>query len=83
MIYLIQSLSWLALICAVSGRGLTASKKSKLRFWGFVAYVLGSLLWISYGIPSEQYALVVQNMILICFSIVGLKNNFGKEQSQS
>jgi hypothetical protein len=69
-------LSWMALACAVSGRALTAMTTNKSRFWGFVAYVIGSLLWISYGIPSGQYALVVQNFILIGFSIIGLKNNF-------
>jgi hypothetical protein len=72
---MIAIVSYLAAIAAISGRGFTAAKSSKLRFWGFVCYIVGSLLWIGYSAVAGQWALLIQNVILIGFSIVGLKNN--------
>ncbi len=70
--------SWLAMMCAISGRALTALKSNRMRFWGFFAYVVGSILWIIYSVQADQHALAVQNIILIFFSILGLYNNWKK-----
>ena len=80
---LIMMLSWAAMACAISGRAFTALKSSRMRFWGFVAYVIGSILWIMYGIPNHQTALVIQNLVLIFFSFVGLKNNWKSKKSDT
>jgi hypothetical protein len=76
---LLAIISWLAMICTVAGTGLTASESPKVRFWGFVLYVIDSVLWITYGIPCGQYALVTQNLFLIVLSLVGVRNNRKKK----
>lgn len=68
-------ISYLAAILAITGRALTASKNNKLRYWGFVSYIVGSIAWITYSALFFQWALLIQNIILIGFSLVGLKNN--------
>jgi hypothetical protein len=68
-------LSYMAAVAAIAGRGLTAGKNNKIRFWGFIAYIVGSILWIAYSGFNAQWALLIQNVILIGFSVLGLWNN--------
>ena len=75
---LVLLVSYLAAIAAISGRAFTACTTDRARFWGFISYIVGSLLWITYSAFSGQWALLIQNVILIGFSILGLYNNYKK-----
>lgn len=72
---MIVIISYLAAVAAISGRAFTACKTNKARYWGFIAYIIGSILWITYSAFTGQWALLIENIILIGFSVMGLRNN--------
>ena len=65
--YILSSIPIIAISFLILGFILNIYKKLECWF----CWILSSLLWLYYAIATEQYGLGSQNIVCICFHILG------------
>ena len=66
-------LRWLAsLTTMAAGLVLAARVRPRLMGWAFVALTLASLAWVLIGYFAEEYALMVQNIVITFINVFGI-----------
>ena len=67
-----DDIQWLAAASALIGAWLVASPAARLRFWGFVMFLLSNGLWIAWGAYAAAGAIILMNALFLITSIRGL-----------
>lgn len=72
-----NGVDYIAMIFAVSGAFLTAMPTNKLRFRGFIGYIIANVLWVTWAFaqPSILWAIVAQNSVFLVPAALGAWNN--------
>ena len=67
-----DDVQWPAAALALIGAWLVASPTLRLRFWGFLMFLLSNLLWITWGAYAAAGAIILMNALFLITSIRGL-----------
>ncbi|WP_301103287.1 hypothetical protein [Propionivibrio sp.] len=80
MSYLNQ-LQWPAMSVTVVAAWLIASQSKRKREFGFWCFLLGNVLWVSWGWLDHAYALIVLQIALAILNIRGACKNQPKSEA--
>lgn len=72
---MIDLVQWPAMVVILIASWLVGSQRPKRRMIAFVAFILGNLLWITWGLYAEAYALVLLDASLCVTNIRGFLKN--------
>ena len=75
-------IGWFAALTAMTGSGLLALRSHRWSKWGFVAFLVSNLLWITWAIYAGATHLLVQNLGFTVTSVVGIVNWFQRPQAE-
>jgi hypothetical protein len=70
-------MNWLMMIMAVIGTALVTSRRSKVRLWAFIFWIITNIYWAIY---AGDIALQVQFAIYFILAVVGVKNNIKEDK---
>lgn len=71
----IDVLQWPAMVVTVIAAWLIASQSKGRRKIGFWIFLLSNALWITWGLHSKAYALVVLQIALAILNLRGARKN--------
>jgi len=63
-----------AVILGMSGAVLVAMPANELRMTGFMAWIIGNLLWVVYGLRSDDHYTIAMFGFYLVTAIIGLYN---------
>ena len=61
-------IAWIAVVCVFTATILSAKKLKS----NWIVYIISNVLWLIYGINTNQYPLIVINILLIIGNTYGL-----------
>lgn len=70
----------LAIVMALGGSFLVASQLQRRRLWGFVAFTLANILWISRGVMTQDPWIIIQFVAFLVASVTGMAKNRKKSE---
>jgi low temperature requirement protein LtrA len=68
-------LQWPAMAVTILASWLVASSHRTRRRIGFWVFLFSNVLWITWGLPAQAYALVVLQVALAAMNIRGARKN--------
>lgn len=71
----IELLQWPAMAFTLFSAWLVASQSKTKRGWGFWTFIISNILWVTWGIHDEAYALVAMQFGLLILNIRGARKN--------
>lgn len=79
-----EILEWTASIVGMVAALMIAARYStRVAGWGFVLFLLGSVLWIVTGLNSGNQALAAQNVVLFLINCLGIYRYLIKHEDVS
>lgn len=72
----LRALRWSATAAAIVAAILVASN-TEVTKWGFVIFLVASVLWIGAGLADRIYSLATLNAVLLVVNLVGVWRWFG------
>jgi hypothetical protein len=75
----LNTLQWPAMVVTVVAAWMVASQTKARRTWGFWLFLLSNVLWITWGLGSRAYALIVLQVCLAFLNIRGTVKNRSPE----
>jgi len=79
---LLELLQWPAMLITIIAAYLVASSQTRRRRAGFWLYMVSNVLWVSWGLHSHAYALVLLQFCLAAMNVRGERRN-AKTQAAS
>lgn len=67
---------WIGALLAIVGSYLLSFGGAGMIKWGWVAYVVSNLFWVSYGINNGKWSIIVMQVVFMVSSINGVFRNF-------
>lgn len=80
---LLDLAQWPAMLVTVIAAYFVASTRPRRRRIGFWLYLLSNVLWVSWGLHSHAYALIVLQACLAVMNIRGERKSSAAQASQS
>jgi hypothetical protein len=71
----INSMQWPAMVATLTAAWLVASKSSRKRTVGFWCFIVSNVLWITWALHDEAYALIALQVGLFALNVRGVKKN--------
>lgn len=71
----IELLQWPAMAVTLYAAYLVASKKSRRRIAGFWMFILSNVLWITWGVHDQAWALIALQAGLFATNVRGIVRN--------
>jgi hypothetical protein len=71
----LNALQWPAMVVSFAAAWLVASQKKRKRNWGFWVFLLGNILWATWGWHDKAYALIFLQFSLATLNIRGVLKN--------
>jgi hypothetical protein len=72
---LIDFLQWPAMAVTLYASYLVGSKRADRRIFGFIAFILSNILWITWGWQDEAWALIALQVGLLAMNVRGIVKN--------
>jgi hypothetical protein len=72
---LLLLLQWPGTILGIAGAPLVALKSWRLRYWGFVVWLVSDVCWLAYGVEAHVVGLAITYAIFTVTASVGVWNN--------
>jgi len=79
---LLHLLQWPAMLITVIAAYFVASSQTRRRRIGFWLYMLSNVLWVTWGLHSKAYALVLLQFCLAAMNVRGERKNAGEQATQ-
>lgn len=74
-LFSVDGLQWPAMAATVLAAWLVASQRKTRRRLGFWVYLASNVLWSTWGLHDEAYALVALQVALAAMNVRGMKKN--------
>lgn len=68
----IDMLQWIGAVLGVTGAWLVAHQLGRVRAWGFVGFLASNVCWISWGLSTGAWGLVVMQAAFCLTSLRGV-----------
>lgn len=72
---ILDLLQWPAMVVTITAAWFVASRSAARRKLGFWIYLVSNVLWTTWGIATQAYALVVLQFCLAVMNIRGERRN--------
>jgi hypothetical protein len=72
---LMNALQWPAMIVTLTAAWLVASQSSRKRTVGFWCFIASNILWITWALHDEAYALIALQVGLFALNVRGVRKN--------
>ena len=70
----------LSIVMAWTGSFCVASRKARIRLYGFVLYGLANAIWIVYGLCKADSWIMIQFSVFMASTVYGIMQNRKGEQ---
>lgn len=71
LIMILTVIKWVGTLASIAGAFIVASK---MLIPGYSLFIVGSMSWLTVGIKTRDYSLIVLNGTFLCANILGLYN---------
>ena len=79
---LLDLFQWPAMLVTVTAAYFVASSQTRRRRMGFWLYMLSNVLWVTWGLHSQAYALILLQFCLAAMNVRGERQNAAAPQTQ-
>lgn len=68
---LLQLLQWIGCLTGILG-SLLLAWRSRWSGWGFAVYILSNACWLSFGLLTETFGMVMMQLVFMATSVLGV-----------
>ncbi|MBL8288813.1 MAG: hypothetical protein JNL85_12580 [Rubrivivax sp.] len=66
---------WPAMAVTLLAAWLVAAQDKRRRVWGFWAFIASNLLWVTWGLQAQAFALIALQVGLFALNVRGARKN--------
>ena len=73
---MIEIIGWIAAVFGISGSLLLALNNTKYSKFGWIGFLIGSVLWTSYAVVNGIWSMAVSSSVFVVVESIGLYRYF-------